>query len=109
MNGKGLAAVTMAFALVGTSVGAHAQTGPDINWASVLSAETDPRVQVSSCGGDTCITLPGSPKPNSGTAVLDRVSYGDIIGDGGTEAVVMIDSGGSIGVIGSLIYMLDDS
>jgi hypothetical protein len=37
------------------------------------------------------------------------VTYGDIVGDGGTEAVVPIDSGGSIGEIGSLVYRLGDS
>jgi hypothetical protein len=56
-----------------------------------------------------CVVLASEPLPNSGTAALDRVSYGDIVGDGSTEAVVPIDSGGSIGEIGSLVYMLDDA
>ncbi len=101
------ALVTLAFA--GIPVVAHGQPAPDIDWASVLSADTDPRVQVTTCGSDVCVRILGSPPPNSGVAALDQVTYGDIGGDGGTEAVVPIDSGGSIGVIGSLIYMLGDS
>src|SRR5438128_8143337 len=109
MHQKALTAVTLVLALVGTSLTAHSQTGPDIDWASVLNAQADARIQVTSCGSDVCVRLLGSPPPNSGTAALDQVTYGDIVGDGGTEAIVPIDSGGSIGVIGSLIYMLGDS
>jgi hypothetical protein len=93
------------------------QTGPDIDWASVLSAHGDPRVVISDCDGPDprdpaatlCVTIPGAPKPNFGYAEIDNVSYGDIVGDGGTEAVVPIDSGGSLGVWGSLVYKLDAS
>jgi hypothetical protein len=90
------------------------QTTPDIDWASTLSAQNDPRVLISNCdspdprdpGATVCVTLPAAPKPNFGYAEIDSVSYGDIVGDGGTEAVVPIDSGGTLGVWGSLIYKL---
>jgi hypothetical protein len=93
------------------------QSTPDVDWASALSAQNDPRVVTSTCdtpdprdpAATVCVTIPGAPKPNSGYAEIDAVSYGDIVGDGGTEAVVPIDSGGSLGVWGSLIYQLDDS
>jgi hypothetical protein len=104
-----VAAITLAVGLAGASFAAHAQTGPAVDWVAVLSAETDSRLEVTNCGSDVCVRLLGSPPPNSGIAALDLVTFGDIVGDAGTEAVVPIDSGGSIGVIGSLIYLIDDS
>jgi hypothetical protein len=110
MHFRRLAVSTLVAALVTVPSLALAQTSQTIDWASVLTAQSDPRIQVSSCsGGALCLALTSMPLPNSGTAALDRVSYGDIVGDGSTEAVVPIDSGGSIGEIGSLLYMLDDS
>jgi hypothetical protein len=40
---------------------------------------------------------------------LDAISTGDIVGDGSNVAVVPLDSGGSIGESGSLIFLLDPS
>jgi len=109
MQRKPFAIVTLVVALLGSPLTVHGQSAPNVDWVSVLHAETDPRVQIKSCGSDLCVSFVGSPPPNSGTAALDRVTYGDIVGDGGTEAVVPVDSGGSIGEVGSLIYMLDAS
>jgi hypothetical protein len=85
------------------------------DWNVVLNAEADDRIQVAACSipgpraaqAHVCVTLTGNQPPNAGFAAVDQITYGDIVGDGGTEAVVPIDSGGSLGPVGSLIYRLD--
>ena len=111
------AAVALVLSLVGASLAAHAQSSPDVDWASVLAAETDPRVSIDpSCGPDLrnpdwtlCVTITSAPPPNMGYAMTDVVSYGDLVGDGQTDAVIPLDSGGTAGVSGFLLYRLADA
>src|SRR5207302_6651634 len=99
-------AFTFGFALAASGSMAHAQTTPDIDWANVLTAERDPHVSVSVAADGTPAPLfPGSavrvvvndPRLgpgdlNGGAAVLDDISYGDIVGDGATEAVIPLST-----------------
>src|SRR5262249_2933206 len=99
---------------------AQAQNASTINWVMVLSSSDNPSIQIVPCPGvgsdprdpaaTVCVQTTGANAgPTSGYAETDNVTYGDIVGDGGTEAVVPIDSGGSIGELGSLVYTLDST
>jgi hypothetical protein len=73
-------------------------TTPD--WTRVLNATADTRVNIVQCPGPSA----RHPAPNicvatqfgPAYAAIDQVTYGDIVGDGGTEALIPLDSGGSL-------------
>jgi len=44
-----------------------------------------------------------------GWAMLDQATYADVAGDGQTDAVVEVDSGGTAGIAGFFVYRLTDS
>ncbi len=80
----------------------------------MLLNERDPRIIVINCPGpdprDPAATIClGDPNGGLGYAAIDQVTYGDIAGDGGNYAVIPLDSGGSIGANGSLIYRVTAS
>ena len=81
------------------------------DWLTVL--KNDPAVTVD----PTAYSLPGAHKPFvevaaprapggtlSGYALVDDVVYGDLDGDGAEEAIVLVDSGGTGGLLGFLLY-----
>ena len=112
----------------------YTQSIPDVDWPSVL-ATADPHLTTEGpCpalpGGDRSICVfvnttdqgwltrvfqvpentPAGGKPDlMGWAMLDKVTYGDIAGDGQTDAVVEVDSGGTAGIAGFFVYRLTDS
>lgn len=91
----------------------------DVDWWATLAADTSLNV-----------SPPGSPasRPNgpwvataatdgggsdgmghvSGNAVLDQIQYADLDGDGQEEALIQLDSGGTAGDIGLLLYHQGD-
>ena len=106
--------LTVTALLIPASV--HAQPPGPIDWGSVLGAETDPRISVTpNCtpgqfpaDSGICIQFNNVSQGsnNSGQAALAFISYGDIAGDGGTEAVIPVHSGGPSNFIGYLVYRL---
>src|SRR5437899_686363 len=110
------------------------QPSPDVDWLSVL-ATADPHLTSdgacppSPSGESVCVyvnttdpiwlarvfgvpenTPPADGKPLlMGWAMLGQVTYGDIAGDGQTDAVVEVDSGGTAGIAGFFVYRLTDS
>ena len=47
----------------------------------------------------------GAPEGTlSGYALVEDVLYGDLDGDGAEEAIVLVDSGGTAGLLGFLLY-----
>ena len=81
------------------------------DWLTVL--KNDPAVSID----PTAYSLPGSYKPFvevaaprapegtlSGYALVDDVIYGDLDGNGAEEAIVLVDSGGTGGLLGFLLY-----
>jgi hypothetical protein len=113
---------------------AYAQTTPDVDWANVLATADPHLTTVGPCPplpgrhNGPCVyvntndqgwltrvfqvpenTPPADSKPTlMGWAMLDQVSYGDIGGDGQTEAVVEVDSGGTAGIAGFFVYRVTD-
>lgn len=82
-----------------------------VDWITVLM--NDPAVTVD----PTAYSLPGAYKPFvdvaaprapggslSGYALVDDVLYGDLDGNGSEEAIVLVDSGGTGGLLGFLLY-----
>ena len=81
------------------------------DWLTVL--ENDPAVTID----PTAYSLPGAYRPFvevaaprapggtlSGYALVDDVIYADLDGDGAEEAIVLVDSGGTGGLLGFLLY-----
>jgi len=81
------------------------------NWLATLRAATGFSVDTTTAG--TSVTQPYlniSFAPSlAGYAVLDSVTYGDISGDGFDEAIITVNSGGTAGNTGLLVYQLDAS
>jgi hypothetical protein len=82
-----------------------------VDWLAVL--ENDPAVTVDPDafklpGGSWPFVTVAAPRTPDGTlggyALIDDVGYGDLDGDGAEEAIVMIDSGGTGGMLGFLLY-----
>ena len=86
-----------------------------VDWLTVL--RNDPAVTVD----PTAYGLPGAYKPFvevaaprapegtlSGYALVDDVIYGDLDGNGSEEAIVLVDSGGTGGLLGFLLYREGD-
>ena len=82
-----------------------------VDWLAVLN--NDPAVTID----PTAFELPGGTWPYvmvaapsapdgalGGYALIDDVVYGDLDGDSAEEAIVMIDSGGTAGLLGFLLY-----
>jgi len=111
-----LAFATTVSSLVGTgSVQAASVPIRQVDWITVL--KNDEAVTID----PTAYQLPGSYKPFvnvaapgspdgtlGGYALIDDVIYGDLDGMGGEEAIVMIDSGGTGGLLGFLVYRQAD-
>ena len=112
--------VVLALAVVVSSVlsigGSHAVSAAglplrQVDWLTVL--KNDPAVTVD----PTAYSLPGTYKPFvevaaprapegtlSGYALIDDVIYGDLDATGSEEAIVLVDSGGTGGLLGFLVY-----
>jgi hypothetical protein len=82
-----------------------------VDWLAVL--QNDPAVTIDpdaytlpgGSGPFVSVTAPGTPDDTlGGYALLDDVVYGDLDGNGAEEAIVMIDSGGTGGLLGFLLY-----
>jgi hypothetical protein len=102
-------------ALTGLPLAAHAQSAPSIDWHAVIASGADPHIELMPQGciaGDPCIhvsgvsTSDGKPSETYGFPVYERITYGDLNGDGQTEALIPLDSGGTAGLSGALIYRL---
>jgi hypothetical protein len=69
------------------------------NWAAVLTGGVDPRISIVQCTApdphDPAATLCISTPDGVVYAAVDQASSGDIVGDGGTEAVIPLDRGGA--------------
>jgi hypothetical protein len=98
---------------IGGSRGVTAADVPlrQVDWLAVLSG--DPAVTIDPNpyplpGGRwpyVNVAAPSSPDGTlGGYALIDAVVYGDLDGDGAEEAIVMIDSGGTGGLLGFLLY-----
>ncbi len=84
----------------------------DLNWKRVLTE--DPKIKVfpaEECGGLSsarpCIEVAqkGDDEGNiGGYANTEETLFGDVDGDGQDEAVILIDSGGTAGNVGLLVY-----
>ena len=79
------------------------------DWLAMLRATTGFSVDTASPG-----TSPVQPYINisfapslAGYAVLDSVVYGDISGDGLDEAIITVNTGGTAGNTGVLVYQVD--
>ena len=79
------------------------------DWLAMLRATTGFSVDTVSPG-----TSPNQPYINisfapslAGYAVLDSVVYGDISGDGLDEAIITVNTGGTAGNTGVLVYQVD--
>ncbi len=79
-----------------------------VNWKQVVTNEpglNHPSEQPPSfMQGDVVFVEPKEPGANAGWAAVSSVVYGDISGDGREEALIPIDSGGTAGTVGYLIY-----
>src|SRR5262245_20403852 len=109
------AALTVAIAAFSVllSLGQQAEPTPlrQVDWPSVLAADPalviDPQVPApfTPVGPYVRLVNPIGPNqpPVGGFALLDDVRYGDIDGDGVEEAVILLESGGTAGVLGLLV------
>ena len=110
-----LAAVTLAGGLLGTGgthpVSAARQPLRQLDWLAVL--KNDPAVTFD----PDAFQVPGKNAPYVGVAsrqgpdgtlggyaLVDDVIFADLDGDGAEEAIVLIDSGGTAGLLGFLLY-----
>jgi hypothetical protein len=101
--------------LTGLSPAAHAQSATSIDWHAVISSGADPHIELmplACIAGDPCIhvsgvsTSDGQPAETYGFPEYERITYGDLTGDGQTEALIPLNSGGTAGLSGALIYRL---
>jgi hypothetical protein len=120
----GVLAVTAVMALGGAGT-LHAQAGTPlrrVNWRAALSADPTLTVENDSvcspppgAGAAICVDVPldvpqvyGGPEQGIadvvGYVVPSEITYADLDGDGVAEAVLPINSGGTAGVIGFLVY-----
>jgi hypothetical protein len=100
------------------TLGAQAEPIPlrQTDWPSVLAS--DPALEIDSQMQPTPLTSTGpyvrlahAPSPDQpaveGFALLGDILYGDLDADGAEEAVVLLGSGGTAGVVGLLVYHAD--
>jgi hypothetical protein len=107
-------AVSVVLALVASPWLVQAQRAPDIDWNAVVTNGADPRIAVedpAACNlSAPCLVVnEGSDGELFGAPVFDRISYGDLAGDGQTEALIPLFSGGTEGLSGALLYGLGDA
>jgi hypothetical protein len=79
------------------------------DWRSVLTSDPSLTVdtQVPSVGLTGPYVRPADESTPGGFAALDSVLYSDLDGDGTEEAVILLESGGTAGVMGLLVYHAD--
>jgi hypothetical protein len=82
-----------------------------VDWLAVL--KNDPAITIDPDayklpGGNWPFVSVAAPRAPDGTlsgyALTDSVIYGDLTGDGAEEAIIMVDSGGTGGMLGFLLY-----
>jgi sugar lactone lactonase YvrE len=84
---------------------APASGTPD--WSNILFNEHDGRISAGACEKPDPRGLGRTICVNYKYAALDQVTYADMLGDGGLEAVIPLDSGGPLGADSSIVYRLD--
>ncbi|MFN8491657.1 MAG: LysM peptidoglycan-binding domain-containing protein [Caldilineaceae bacterium] len=72
------------------------------DWNSVVNS--DPALKHEVIGGKQYVTVIGSPSSVSGYPLLDQVVYGDFDGNCVEEAALPLESGGTAGATGYLVY-----
>lgn len=100
------------------ALGTQAEPLPlrQVDWPSVLAS--DPALEIDSqmqpapfASSGPYVRLVHAPSPDQpvveGFAQLDDVLYGDLDADGAEEAVILLSSGGTGGVVGMLVYHVD--
>ena len=72
------------------------------NWAAVIAG--DPMLERSQGEGRTYVAVRGAKPGVGGYPLLDSIVYADMDGDGAEEAAITLESGGTAGNIGFLVY-----
>lgn len=72
------------------------------NWNSVIT--TDPALTHEVIGGEQYVTVIGSPSAVSGYPLIGQVVYGDFDNNCVEEAALPLNSGGTAGLTGYLVY-----
>ena len=109
-----VAAITISIAtLLGSTSLTRAAGQPlrQVDWRGVLKSDPavtlDPTAYPLPGGNLPYINVKASPAPDDvlgGYAMVDDVLYGDLDGDGADEAVILVASGGTAGILGFLLY-----
>jgi hypothetical protein len=76
-----------------------------VDWGAVLRADSDLDVSdVPASSGETALHVRVRGQDISGTPDIQGILFADLDSDGAEEAVIALDSGGTAGVIGFLVY-----
>src|SRR5262249_17314881 len=104
--GPRMHAVAMLVAIVVAALGmTHADDARGADWRATISA--DPHVLVLDPDALYVRVSVSEGQSLEGNALIDDVRRADLDGDGQPEAIIKVDSGGTSGVVGVLIYRLE--